>query len=344
MKNTEDLYEKNNKSSTIIKNIFIINILLKSVFYIFCIEIIFKSIKIQKISNFEQDKYYPYFFCFAAIGKKENRYAKEVIDYYREIGVDKFIIADNNDKNSEKFSDIFEKEISDGLIDIIDYIGKNKNQMELYAEVYDMYQSKCNWISFFDFDEFLEIRNGYSTLTIKEYLSEPKFKKCDVVVINWLIYSDNDLVLYDNRSVIQRFTEPLYNSEDNRFFKSIVRGNIRFNPWTKSVSCHRPQRARRTCDSYGNRAKTFNDVLKPPKLDFAYIKHFSTKTAEEFAQRVKRGHPFVVLGTYPQRVDKFFKHNKVTKEKVLILEKMLNRSFPKYHYIFKQQTINFSKI
>ena len=136
--------------------------------------------------------------------------------------------------------------------------------------------------------------------------------------------------------MIQRFIEPLYNSPDNRFVKSIVKGNIRFNPWTKSVSCHRPQRARRTCDSHGNRAKTFNDVLMPPKLDFAYIKHFSSKTSEEFAQRVKKGHPFGEIGSYPQRIDKFFEQNKVTKEKVLIFEKMLNRTFPKYHYIFKQ--------
>ena len=305
------------------------------IFEFFCIYIIRKSTEIKNIA-IENDKYYPYFFCFAAMGKGENKYAREIVDYHKNIGVNKFIFADNNDINSEKFSDIFRKEIEEGLIDIIDITGILKNQMDLYAEMYEAYQSKCRWTSFYDFDEFLEIKKDNKILNVQEYLSDPKFKKCDVIIHNWLLYTDNGLLNYENKPVNQRFTEPLYNHYDNRFIKSIVKGNVRFNPWSNSVSCHRPQHQLRTCDSHGNRAKTFNDVFKPPQLDIAYVKHFSTKTAEEYADRVIKGHPFGEAIFYDERVDNFFKYNKVTKEKIQIFEKKLNRTFPKYHYIFEK--------
>ena len=306
-----------------------------SIFVIFCIYIIYKSIKIKNI-QIEKDKFYPYFFCYAAMGKGENRYAREVLEYYKKLGVDKFIFADNNDKNSEKFSDIFQKEISDGLIEIIDIRGKIKNQMELYADLYEIYNSKCRWMSFYDFDEFLEIKKNNKTLTIKDYLSAPNFQKCDVIINNWLSYNDNELIKYDKRPVLKRFTKPLYNSISNRFIKSIVKGNIRFNPWSNSVSCHRPQHKLRTCDSYGNRAKTFNDVLWPPQLDFAYIKHYLTKSTEEYAERSKKGHPFGESIFYDERVYNYFLHNIVTEEKVRFFEKIFNQTFPKYHYVFKK--------
>ena len=38
------------------------------------------------------------------MGKLENNYVKELVDYYKNIGVDKFILGDNNDKDSNNDS------------------------------------------------------------------------------------------------------------------------------------------------------------------------------------------------------------------------------------------------
>ena len=59
-----------------------------------------------------------YFCCFCAMGKMENRYSRELISYYMSIGVDKFVIADNNLPNTEKFSDILQDYIKNGTVDI----------------------------------------------------------------------------------------------------------------------------------------------------------------------------------------------------------------------------------
>ena len=44
--------------------------------------------------------------CICSIGKNENLYAREFVEYYLNLGVDKLIIYDNNDINGEKFESV----------------------------------------------------------------------------------------------------------------------------------------------------------------------------------------------------------------------------------------------
>lgn len=308
--------------------------IIRGIFILLIIIIVIRSIFV-KINKKENNKNYEYFFCFTAMGKAENLYAREIYEYYRNLGVDKFFFADNNNKNTEQFKDIFQNEINEGIIEIIDIIGKAQDQTELYGKIYMENKSRCRWMSFYDFDEFLVINDeNKKNLTVQQYLYDPKFEKCDIILINWLVYSDNNLIRYDNRPMNVRFTEALYSNKDNSFIKSIIKGNIEHNPWVYGQTPHRPQYHLRTCDSNGNRAKTFNDALKPPILKNVFIKHFVTKTADEYIKKVKRGHPGNVVLYFDKRIDIFFMYNKVTEEKVRFFEKQLNMSFPKYHYIF----------
>ena len=105
----------------------IINFNIKLLILIFYIFLIIKT-KFIKLNNLEKEKKYKYFFCFTSIGILENKYVNELIDNYKKIGIDKFYLADNNDKNSEKLSDILKKGIIDGLVDIIDITGVKKDQ------------------------------------------------------------------------------------------------------------------------------------------------------------------------------------------------------------------------
>ena len=310
-------------------------VLYKSFFVLICLLIIYKSCSIQ-LEKIQIEKNYKYFFCFSSIGKLENNYVNELVDYYKNIGVDKFILGDNNDKDSERLSQVLQKEINEGLVDILDYTGRRKHQTDFFKDSYEMYKDKCRWISFYDFDEFLEIKEGNKTTTVQSYFSEEKFGKCDVILINWLVYNDNDLLKYDNRLVQERFTNALYNCKDNVFVKSIIKGNIRFNPWDTDQTSHRPNHHMKTCLYNGERAKTFNDVYRPPKIDVAHIKHYVTKTVEEYIlNKHKRGYTSRFID-HELWVDNFFSFNKVTKEKVKFIEKTLNKSFPKYDYIFNE--------
>ena len=319
-------------------------IIINKVFYqigilLICLLVIYKSCSI-KLEKIEIEKNYKYFFCFSSIGKLENNYVNELVDYYKNIGVDKFILGDNNDKDSERLSDVLQKEIEEGLVDILDFTGQRKHQTDFFKDSYEMYKDKCRWISFYDFDEFLEIKDGNKSLTVQSYFTEEKFRNCDVILINWLVFNDNDLIKYDSRPVTERFTKALYNAPDNVFVKAIIKGNIRYNPWDTDQTSHRPNHHEKTCLYNGQRAKTFNDVLKPPRIDNIYIKHYVTKTIEEYIlNKYKRGYTsrFIDEDLW---VHNFFTFSNVTKEKVQFIEKTLNMSFPKYHYVFNETKKN----
>ena len=329
-----DKTEKKEKSEFSFKNF-----CCQSVILLFCLLTIYKSCSI-KLEKLEIEKNYKYFFCFSSIGKLENNYVNELVDYYRNIGVDKFILGDNNDKDSERLADVLKKEIDEGLVDILDFTGRRKHQTDFFKDSYEMYKDKCRWISFYDFDEFLELKEGNKPTTVQKYFTEEKFGNCDVILINWVVFGDNDLLFYDNRLVTERFTNALFNSSENVFVKSIIKGNIRYNPWDTDQTSHRPNHHMKTCLYNGQRAKTFNDVLKPPRIVNIYLKHYVTKTVEEYIlNKHKRGYTsrFIDKELW---VDNFFLFNKVTKEKVEFIEKTLNMSFPKYHYIFNETNDN----
>ena len=78
--------------------------------------------------------------CLCAIGKKENLYAKEYIEHYKNLGYDKIFIYDNNDINDEKFEDVIKNEIDNGFVSLIDYRGYNginiNPQLNAYKDCY----------------------------------------------------------------------------------------------------------------------------------------------------------------------------------------------------------------
>ena len=56
------------------------------------------------------------------MGKLENQYIHELIECFSDLGIEKIIIADNNDPNIEILFDIIQDYINDGSVDIIDKI------------------------------------------------------------------------------------------------------------------------------------------------------------------------------------------------------------------------------
>ena len=71
----------------------------------------------------------------------------------------------------------------------------------------------------FDMDEFLYIVDD----SLKGYLTNKRFNKCDFIKINWVIPSDNNLLHYDNRTLFERFKGPY---KKTPYIKSIIRGDI----------------------------------------------------------------------------------------------------------------------
>ena len=266
------------------------------------------------------------------IGKQENKYAKEFVDYYKSIGFDHIFIYDNNDKDGEKFEEVLSEYISQNFVSIINYRGyrgkENHPQFDAYIDCYEKNSKNYVWLAFYDFDEFLYLKKHK---TIQEFVDEEKFENCNNIKINWIIYTDNDLIYYENKPVQERFTTPILRHIANSHVKSLVRGNLPTNYWSGMINPHSSNNDYTCCVPSGETIDSKTPFNKEPNYDEAYIKHYNTKTLEEFIDKAKRGSAtrvFVKDETFWRtKLGYFFSLNKKTKEKLDYIKKVLNLSF-----------------
>jgi hypothetical protein len=158
------------------------------------------------------------------LAKNENRYIKEFLNHYKELGVDKVFLHDNNDigNKNESFENEIPEFIKDDFVEIINYRGKVHPQFKIYTKCYQNNYKKYDWLIFFDIDEFIHLEN-YSN--IKDFLNEKRYNKCKLIYFNCFRHTDNDLLYYDNRSLETRF--PYINWKSGlTTLKTIARGNI----------------------------------------------------------------------------------------------------------------------
>ena len=102
-----------------------------------------------------------------AIARHENKYLKDWIDYYRNIGISHIIIGDNNDITNDE--DIQEYINTLGYQDFVTVENKKKKssdktplieQVNFYNDMYKKYSSDFDWLCFFDIDEYFEVLPG----------------------------------------------------------------------------------------------------------------------------------------------------------------------------------------
>ena len=339
-------FEKSKKTNifSLIKTIFIIIIIMIFLIVFLTLKKNIKKKGIEKVNSKENEKVNVkvkddntknYYACFSGMGKKENKYVRELVEYYLKLGVEKFILGDNNLPNTEKLSDVLQDYINDGTVDIIDLIDSSFGQSALNNVTYEKYNKRCKWMLFLDFDEFLEVHfEDKKSLPLKEFLENKIFEKCEAILFNILVYTDNNLVHYDNRPLNERFTEPNYNLEDaNYLVKAIVRGNLNKTIYVDGKPNNSPVYGVEICDSMGRKIKHYDSYnLKPPVYDYGYLKHFTTKTAEEYIDKVLKGTP----GKHPhnvyERIKLFFRFNKYSEEKMKIFENYFNQTFHGIHH------------
>lgn len=263
-----------------------------------------------------------------SIGRMENKYIREWVEYNKNLGFTNIVLYDNNYDGEEDFTDVIGDYIESGYVILKNYRNKKVCQLQAYNECYSEYNKKYDWIAFFDCDEFLTFTKKN---TIEEYLSQMYFNRYDMIHINWRCYGDSDLVRNDGRPLLERFTEPIpddkpvaYRFPENNHIKSIIRGGLK--NVTYKVNPHTPQTVNKCCN---NRGISCNGASAFEKFNFseAYLRHFSTKTIEEYCDKLKRGFPDGLwnldkMGEHLLET-RFFRYNKVTQEKLDVIKEVL---------------------
>ena len=257
---------------------------------------------------------------------------REFVEHYKNLNFIKIYLIDNNDLDGERLDSVIKDYVDSKYVTVINARGKKVWQLKGYTNCYYDYGYKHEWILFVDLDEFLFINDKDKTIT--KLMNDSAFKECDSINFNWIMYGDNDLVYYDPRPLMQRFTKP-FQKKVNVGSKTMVKSGLNFqflNPHFMKNDIY--------CRIDGSKFKKLSEIDVADIHNFesliniAHIKHFITKTAEEYVWKLSRGYPDqdeeATRKTVNGRVKMFFKFNKLTREKFEILkavitdEKILN--------------------
>ena len=263
------------------------------------------------------------------IGKEENLYIREYVEHYKKIGATNVCIFDNNDLDGERYEDVIGDYINDGFVILIDYRGRKHCQWAAYEDCYGRYGQQYDWIAFFDCDEFLEFKN--KRMTFPGFLNQKCFDDYDMVHVNWMCYGDCGNLYYEDKPVQERFPTPVkplnfkvkYPFAENCHIKSIIRGyiddiNIE---WTRNS--HSPTTVLACCDSRGREIANSFSPFCDYDFSVAYLKHYTTKSVEEYCNKIKRGFPDITPNDFSEQYDmaeRYFRYNEKTPEKLSLIK------------------------
>ena len=260
--------------------------------------------------------------CICTLGKQENKYIREFVEYYNRIGVDKIYLYDNNDIKGEKFENVIFEYIKSGYVEIIHWRGKKLSQLKAMNDCYKKNYNKYDWLLFYDIDEYISIIN-YSN--IKHFLNEKKFFQCQLIYLNLIPHTDNNQIYYQNNSLFERFPERVSREkpEGKRLeIKFILKGHI---PNIKIKNQHYCNYKLKNCNGFGKMNSSHHIYTNTPDYKYYYIDHFFSKSTEELVDKLIKGDcrysNFKKMKM--RKISRYFNQSEVNKEKIEMIEKRL---------------------
>ena len=276
------------------------------------------------------------------IGRLENQYIREYVEYYKDLGVTNICLYDNNYNGEERFEDVIGDYIDSGFVILKDKRNEKGCQMRVYMECYKEYKNSYDWIMFFDCDEFLTFTDP-ETKNLEQALSDSRFSCFDMIHVNWMIYTDNGMIYNNHEPLLKRFTvrkEPLNimiphtHYQLNGFCKPIIKGGL---SEVVFKNPHSPSNISSCCNNIGKPVEGDSRTCEC-NFDNMYLRHFRSKTLEEFLIKAKRCYPDKIYNFIQQQdaykymlQTVFFTDNEPTIEKLNYVKEITGLDLFKYY-------------
>ena len=275
--------------------------------------------------------------CVCTLGKEENLYIREYVEHYKKYGVDIIFLYDNNDIDGERFETVIGDYIESGFVKILNWRGEKRAIFKIMNNCYKNNYELYDWLIFYELDEFIHLSN-YSN--IKLFLNEKKFNKCNLIYLNLICHTDNNLLFYENKSLVERFPEtvPLDRLGGQSLeIKCIMRGHIPGIIINNVHGCNYDKKYK-NCNGFGNYYKHYNRFATEKDYKYYYIDHYFSKSTEEFINKINKGDAALNINERynMHRIWKYFSQSNFTEEKKMMIENrtglnltfFMNYSFP----------------
>ncbi len=235
-----------------------------------------------------------YEIAIQCIARQEELYFQEWIEHHLKLGIEHIFIYDNNDE--EGLEEFLKKVLSEEDFAKIEVIPWHEpmpfQQVAALEDCVNKHKYDVKWLMSIDLDEFFVLKKP-----MKKFLEE--FSDASEVYFNWESFGADGKLHYEAKPVCKRFKKRVECKEGSQ-------GKVMF----------RPDRLKRW-DVHGaelTRGKTVNvlheEVKVPDSFNYhfktAWIKHYFTKSLEEWVQKIERG---CADNLYCRKYDMFFEIN-----------------------------------
>ena len=185
-----------------------------------------------------------------------------------------------------------------------------------------------DWIIFYEIDEFI---NLYNYTNIKNFLNEKKFFQCQIIYLNLIVHTDNNMLYYQNNSLFERFPNIVpKNKSPFLQVKMIIKGGIKDLKIKNTAQCiiQNNKSNLLICNGFGERIEIKEFYTEKVDFRFYYIDHFFCKSTEEFIRKLSKGEVLLIdkneIDNYKKtRIKRYFEYNEFSTEKIEMLEKGL---------------------
>ena len=248
--------------------------------------------------------------CIFTVIKNEHEYLDEWIKYHLNLGINHiFIFEDIDSYSHEEICEKYDNVTLNCITIVLDEDDKKKtkefkltkkqNPQDIYF-IKSLLWIKANyqydWCFVIDADEFITTHKSLSDI-----LNE--FRSYDGIVLQWKIFGANGNISkpnYNNEGVISTYTK-----ESNYIGHNVIEWTTKtcynLNTFEKSYykNNHQPSDKCKWCRT------DFSNIRTKIVYDRIYIKHYMTKSWEEYINKRKRGY---FMG-FARTIDAFFKIN-----------------------------------
>ncbi|HYE50824.1 MAG TPA: glycosyltransferase family 92 protein [Azospirillaceae bacterium] len=229
------------------------------------------------------DRAYPVELAICAIAKNEARYLREWVAFHRLVGVEHFLIFDND--STDRTPALLAEIAAEGFLDWMPWPSQpgTPPQLAAYGEGLRRLRDRCRWIAFIDLDEFLVPLEGTD---VKPILRD--YQTAGGLAVPWRIYGSSGLHEDDGRLVLSRFTRRAADDDPvNGTVKTVVRGT-----YASAPGVHVPQlSAGRIVDEHRRVVGALGDPDRHavPDARRLVLRHYFCKSWAEWENKRNRG-------------------------------------------------------
>lgn len=234
-----------------------------------------------------------HYLTLVAIAKDETRNLREWLVYHAILGVEAFIIYDN--ESSVPIRETLAPYMRDGFLTVVDIPGQNM-QATAYAHALRDFGNTTRWMGFIDLDEYIV---PHATDDLRHLLTD--YEDYAGLVINWAMYGSGGHMKRPHGLMIENYTTrlPLSDSQ-NVHVKSIVKPACTLHPMSPHSFAYR-----QGCFAVNTDRMPIAAPFSPVCHDKVRVNHYFYRSQEEFQEKMARGRSDCNAPEYQRSIDCF---------------------------------------